>query len=201
MPRLSKLQKKAIRVITCSKFNAHTEPLYKSLNLLKLEDMFSPNVLELYYKLCYGNLSVYVTNLFTRTAPVTTHNYDSRPSDILKHPLSILVLLSDAFDLCYRKLWTIRARESQRKLIRIRFKDLRSIWKWQRSIRILLIVWLLIVTYAKTHNTHINLMGMLVKYNSQRFSVLLWWSRRCCLFFYIVMFFMIHVACLRYLFA
>ena len=35
-----KLQKKAIRQITNSKFNAHTEPLFKSLELLKLDDYF-----------------------------------------------------------------------------------------------------------------------------------------------------------------
>ena len=86
LSRLSKLQKRAIRVITCSKFNAHTEPLFKSLNLLKLEDMVSFNVLKLYYKLCHGNLPVYVTNLFTRNAPGTTHNYDLRPSGIFKTP-------------------------------------------------------------------------------------------------------------------
>ena len=86
LSRLSKLRKRAIRVITCGKFNAHTEPLFKSLNLLKLEDMVSFNVLKLYYKLCHGNLPVYVTNLFTRNAPGTTHNYDLRPSGIFKTP-------------------------------------------------------------------------------------------------------------------
>ena len=74
LSRLSKLQKRAIRVITCSKFNAHTEPLFKSLNLLKSEDMLSLNVRKLYHKLCHGNLPVYVTNLFTRNAPGTTHD-------------------------------------------------------------------------------------------------------------------------------
>ena len=48
--------------------------------------MFSLNVVELYYKLCHGNLPVYVTNLFTRNAPGTTHNYDLRPSGIFKTP-------------------------------------------------------------------------------------------------------------------
>ena len=50
LSRLSKLQKKATRVIACSKFNAHTEPLFKSLKLLKLEDLLYLNVLKLYYK-------------------------------------------------------------------------------------------------------------------------------------------------------
>ena len=37
--RLFKLQKRAVRIITCSKYNAHTEPLFKALNLLKIEDI------------------------------------------------------------------------------------------------------------------------------------------------------------------
>ena len=82
----SKLQKRAIRVVTCSKFNAHTEPLFKSLNLLKLEDRLYVSVLKLYYRLCHGNLPAYVTNVFTRVVPGTTHDYDLRTSGIFKMP-------------------------------------------------------------------------------------------------------------------
>ena len=38
--RIFKLQKRALRCITNSKFNAHTEPLFKQLNLLKIDDIF-----------------------------------------------------------------------------------------------------------------------------------------------------------------
>ena len=86
LSRLSKLEKRAIRVVTCSKFNARTESLFKSLNLLKLEDMLSVSVLKLYYRLCHGNLPAYVTNLFTRVVTGTTHDYDLRPSCIFKMP-------------------------------------------------------------------------------------------------------------------
>ena len=86
LSRLSKLQKRATRFITCSKFNAHTELLFKSLKLLKLEDLLSINVLKLYYKLCHGDLPVYITNLFTRIVPGSTHDYDLRPYVILKTP-------------------------------------------------------------------------------------------------------------------
>ena len=56
------------------------------LNLLKLEDMLYVSVLTSYYKLCHGNLTAYVTILFTRVVPDTTHDYDLRPSGILKMP-------------------------------------------------------------------------------------------------------------------
>ena len=39
--RLFKLQKRAVRIITCSKCNAHTEPLSKSLNLLQIEHIMT----------------------------------------------------------------------------------------------------------------------------------------------------------------
>ena len=41
MGRIEFLQKRAVRVITNSKYNAHTEPLFKQLNLLKVKDIFS----------------------------------------------------------------------------------------------------------------------------------------------------------------
>ena len=37
--RMTKLQKSAVRVITLDKYNAHTKPIFKCLNILKLDDM------------------------------------------------------------------------------------------------------------------------------------------------------------------
>ncbi len=48
--RIFKLQKKAIRIISISKYNAHSEPLFKKFNLLQIEDMLRLNELKLYYK-------------------------------------------------------------------------------------------------------------------------------------------------------
>ena len=35
MGRLDKLQKRTVRIITCSKYNSHTDPLFRKLNLLR----------------------------------------------------------------------------------------------------------------------------------------------------------------------
>ena len=43
----------AVRLITCSKFNAHTEPLFKTLGLMKL---FKLNVLSHNCNTRYGNI-------------------------------------------------------------------------------------------------------------------------------------------------
>ena len=50
MGRLDKLQKRAVRIITRSKYNSHTDPLFRKLNLLKAKDLFELNVLKLFYK-------------------------------------------------------------------------------------------------------------------------------------------------------
>ena len=46
--RLIKLQKRAIRIITDSKYNSHTEPLLKSLNILKINDIFTIQYLKFF---------------------------------------------------------------------------------------------------------------------------------------------------------
>ena len=49
--RLHLLQKKALRLISNSKYIAHTEPIHKNLRLLKLTDMFPITVWNFYYTL------------------------------------------------------------------------------------------------------------------------------------------------------
>ena len=51
--RVFKLQKRAIRIITCSRYNAHSEPLFKELKLLKVEDILKLQQLKFYYKLVH----------------------------------------------------------------------------------------------------------------------------------------------------
>ena len=48
--RIIKLQKKAIRIISVTKYNSHTEPLFKSLSVLKVEDLLKVQILRFYYK-------------------------------------------------------------------------------------------------------------------------------------------------------
>ena len=38
--QVSKLQKKSVRLITCSEYLAHSEPLFEELELLKVEDLY-----------------------------------------------------------------------------------------------------------------------------------------------------------------
>ena len=61
--RLSELQKRAIRIMTNSKYNAHTNPLFKSLKLLKIKGIFDVQYMKIWYKFVYSNVSTYFTSM------------------------------------------------------------------------------------------------------------------------------------------
>ena len=54
-----KIQKKAVRYITCSEYRAHSEPIFKMLDLLKIQDLFHLKILKFYYNLSYKLLPPY----------------------------------------------------------------------------------------------------------------------------------------------
>ena len=61
---ISKLQERAVRIITCSKYNAHTEPLSKTLNLLKIEDITKTKSLKLYCRYKRNEVPKYFESMF-----------------------------------------------------------------------------------------------------------------------------------------
>ena len=74
--RIVKLQKRAVRVITNSKYNAHTEPLFKRTNLLKFDDIFDLCALKLYYRLLNDSLPYNIHNIFLNVN--RTRRYETR---------------------------------------------------------------------------------------------------------------------------
>ena len=72
--RILKLQKKAIRVISNCKNNAHTEPLFKSLKLLNITDIYKLNSLKFDYKYIQGTLPSYFYS-FNLKHVSDVHNY------------------------------------------------------------------------------------------------------------------------------
>ena len=61
--RLINLQKKAIRKISNSKYNSHTEPIFKKLDLLKMTDLLKINQLKFIYNHINGKLPDYFQNI------------------------------------------------------------------------------------------------------------------------------------------
>ena len=74
--RIIKLQKKALRIITLSNYNSHTEPLYKKLSMLKVDDILKLQQLKSYYKYLHKNLPVYLQN-WRIIFNYDIHNYDT----------------------------------------------------------------------------------------------------------------------------
>ena len=62
--RLAKLQKRAVRTITNSKYNAHTEPLFKDLHLLNIADIYGVQCMKFGYKFSNNTLLNYFRSMF-----------------------------------------------------------------------------------------------------------------------------------------
>ena len=54
--KLITIQKKIIRMVSAAKYSAHTEPLFKTLKILKLEDVYHHQILNYVYKYVRGLL-------------------------------------------------------------------------------------------------------------------------------------------------
>ena len=71
------LQKKAVRIITCNSYFAHSEPLFKQLRLLKTCDIYKCQLLKFIFKLIHKQLP-YHFKQFTFTFRNQQHNYATR---------------------------------------------------------------------------------------------------------------------------
>ena len=57
--RILKPQKRALRIMTNNRYNAHTEPLFKKSSLLKVKDIFDVQCLKFWYKFVNNRLPRY----------------------------------------------------------------------------------------------------------------------------------------------
>ena len=79
--RISKRQNRALRIMTNSRYNAHTEPLFKQLHLLKVKDIFDVQCRKFWYKVVNNELPNYFRNMFTYNHEL--HDIESRNRDRL----------------------------------------------------------------------------------------------------------------------
>ena len=77
--KIKKEQKKAIRVIGNSKYNAHTEPLFRKHKVLKVEQLVQLELLKLSFDLKEKSIPLPIQNLFTTGREY--HNYNTRSRD------------------------------------------------------------------------------------------------------------------------
>ena len=71
--RIFTLQKKALRIITKSKFNSHTEPLFRELSILKVEHIFQMQCLKLYYNVINERTPDFFSKMFKLKSRMHSH--------------------------------------------------------------------------------------------------------------------------------
>ena len=81
--RIFKLQKNSLRAISSTKYIAHTDPLFKSLALLKVEHIHKVQQLKLFYKLVQNHLPLYF-NKCSVTQLGTVHDHVTRNINLFK---------------------------------------------------------------------------------------------------------------------
>jgi hypothetical protein len=85
--RIIKLQKRAIRNVVKSKYNAHTEPIFKNLKILKWEDIFRTSCLKIYYKFHNNTLPDYFSNFpFISIEALNNERIHTRPKRVRTLP-------------------------------------------------------------------------------------------------------------------
>ena len=70
------LQKRALRIITFSKSDEHSSPIFKTLKILKISDLVSQNIAIFMYKYHYELLPLVFQNFFD--ALTSIHSYNTR---------------------------------------------------------------------------------------------------------------------------
>ena len=74
---IHKVQKRALRIISDNKFNAHTEPICRAGRLLKVKEIYRHGIYKLYYKLINNHLPYYFQD-FTPTFSDGVNHYSLR---------------------------------------------------------------------------------------------------------------------------
>ena len=82
--KLEILQKKTIRTITCSTYNEHTSPLFKTLNILKFADLHDLHINGIMYKFVNQKLPSPLLDMFEYQAD--DYSYNTRHIKDKKNP-------------------------------------------------------------------------------------------------------------------
>ena len=93
---LFRLQKKIIRIISNHGYFDHTQPLFKSMNILKLFDINKLQIgIYIYISVNRGNM----------TALLPNHNYPTRTREYLRVPQHSLSLFQHSLSYSGPKIW------------------------------------------------------------------------------------------------
>ena len=79
IPELPGITFPSIRAISSAGYNAHTEPLFKFYNVLKVEDIYNYRLLALYYNLKHKNVPYHIASFLPKTS-IARERYPIRKS-------------------------------------------------------------------------------------------------------------------------
>ena len=82
--RLITLQKRVVRIMSRTAFDAHTEPLFKNLRILNLKDIYKLQIGKFMYQCKSGLLPDSFNDMFFVTRQV--HSYGTRSSELFYLP-------------------------------------------------------------------------------------------------------------------
>ena len=82
--RLITLQKRVVRIMSRTAFDAHTEPLFKNLRVLNLKNIYKLRIGKFMYQCKSGLLPDSFNDMFLATRQV--HSYGSRSSELFNLP-------------------------------------------------------------------------------------------------------------------
>ena len=82
--RLITLQKRVVRIMSRTAFDAHTEPLFKNLRILNLKDIYKLQIGKFTYQCKSGLLPDSFNDMFLVTRQV--HSYGTRSSELFYLP-------------------------------------------------------------------------------------------------------------------
>lgn len=110
LPKLNRLflrQKRALRIITLSKYNAHTEPLFLQLNVLKIFDIYSLHIALIVYKATHNPFSIQTLDFFFRFHfSNVLKNYNTRSaSSNLNKPSARTQLRNSTLSFAGPRIW------------------------------------------------------------------------------------------------
>jgi hypothetical protein len=109
LQRIMTLQKKSIRLITKSKYNCHTEPLFQKTRLLKVENIFQLNCCKIYHKLIKGHLPQYFLSQLQTNCIIHSHN--TRQHDHIHTKNITKVLLKQSINFKISTAWNLLPEE------------------------------------------------------------------------------------------
>ena len=71
-------QKRSIRIVMGAQYNAHTSPLFKHLNIVKLHDLYELQIAKYMYSYSQNTLPIPLMTLFTSNDNIHTHDTRNR---------------------------------------------------------------------------------------------------------------------------